>query len=188
MNARASYDYNEGDISLIARIVRASVAIIMLASPMMVTASHMDLLALLPLIAICPMYTAIVGWDPCAFVVATARAQGKYLLVQWVARIFLLLTGAMMIVASLTLTAPGDSLGWYSLLALAAILPIWVGIVGENPVFALRDSNAALRASSKIDVAQLVDWDSMSGLDKRTGSESVKISGLHKYPPHKKAA
>jgi hypothetical protein len=43
-----------------------------------------------------------------------------------------------------TLTVSGE-LGWYSLLALAAIIPMFIAILGEDPLEALYESTEQLR-------------------------------------------
>ena len=66
--------HKEGNITTSERFLRAITAIVMLAYPMVIETSPLDFLALLPLIAIYPMFTAIVGWDPIQF----ARDVGEF--------------------------------------------------------------------------------------------------------------
>jgi len=168
--------HKEGNIKTSERIIRAAVAVVMFAYPMVIETSLIHLLAFLPLIAIYPMFTAIVGWDPVLFAKETGEFKGKTRLLSVVARIILVLVGTMMIVATLTFSNP--YVGWYSLLALFAIVPIMIAIMAENPIQALRESNAALRDSCKGHIEQSVVGKKKPGLD-----ESVidnVIEGQHK--------
>lgn len=156
--------HTEGNIAVRERITRAVVAIFMLVYPMVTEASPLDVLALLPLIAIYPMFTAIVGWDPVQFVVDTGALNNKTFLLNLVSRIVLVSVGIMMLLV--TLTIPDTYVGWYSLLALLSIVPIMIAIVGENPVQALRESHAAIRANYKDHVEQSIIDDTDSGIVK----------------------
>lgn len=137
--------HKEGNITVIDRTIRVFVAIVMLGYPMVTETSPLDVLALLPLIAIYPMFTAIVGWDPIQFAKETSELNEKTNLLSAVSRIVLVGVGVMMILA--TLTSPGNFVGWYSLLALFAIVPVMIAIMGENPIRALRESHGAITSN-----------------------------------------
>ena len=188
MTNSINYKQIEGNITFAARIARAITAIAMLVYPMLAPGSPIDFVALLPLIAIYPMYTAVVGWDPVAFVVALAKAQGKYKQVQIASRVFLFSLGAVMIGATLMLATSAEWLEVYSLMALAAILPICAAIMAENPLLALYESIINLRNSGQIDVEQNIAKDSLSKSDRRAD----KVPGYDKntvaHALHKKAA
>lgn len=132
--------FPEGDITLRTRMLRAVVALIMVAYPALGDGATMGVFALLPLIAIYPMYTAVVGWDPVKYFMDVAEPLGRAVQLQWAARLVLAIIGSVMIGA--TLTVHGE-LGWFGLLALLAIGPVFIAIIGENPLHALRESNAA---------------------------------------------
>ena len=105
--------HKEGNISSSVRFMRAIVAIVMLAYPLVTNTANFDLLAVLPLVAIYPMFTAIVGWDPIQFALETAETRGKTKLLNAVARITLVVISTMMIAAVLTIS--DKYTGWYIL-------------------------------------------------------------------------
>jgi len=152
MATGAGITHKEGSINTNERFMRVAIAIVMFTYPLVLETSPIDLLALLPLMAIYPMFTAIVGWDPVLFAKETAEINGKTKLLRAVARIILLIIGTMMIVIAVTI--PGKYIGWYSVLALLAIVPITIAIMAENPIQTLRESNAALRNNHKAYVEQ----------------------------------
>ncbi|WP_455201325.1 YgaP-like transmembrane domain [Kaarinaea lacus] len=156
--------HKEGNITVTERIARAAVAIIMLTYPMAAEVSSLDVLALLPLIAIYPMFTAIVGWDPIQFVMDTGALNGKTVLSNLVSRIVLISVGTMMILVTLTISE--TYVGWYGLLALLAIVPVMIAIMGENPVQALRKSHTVIHANDKDHVEQLIAGEADSGMVK----------------------
>ena len=142
MAAGTDMTHTEGDITPRTRLVRAIAALVMVGYPMVSGGTPIGIFALLPLIAIYPMYTAVVGWDPVKFLMEVAEPKGRSAQLQWAARFVLAMTGVVMI--GTTLTISGE-VGWYGLLALFAIVPVFIAIMGENPVDALRDSNEQLR-------------------------------------------
>jgi hypothetical protein len=134
--------HTEGNITTLSRMMRAATAIVMLGYPMFVETNPLGIIALLPLIAIYPMFTAVVGWDPLRFIMETSQAQGRIRQLRFVGRFVLLLVGATML--GVTLTKSG-LVGLYALLALAAIVPIFIAILGEDPLEALLESSKKLR-------------------------------------------
>ena len=188
MTTQSNFNQNEGYITLAERVARAITALVMLAYPMLAGESPINLVALLPLIAIYPMYTAIVGWDPVAFVVASAKEQGKYALIKLAARIFLFSMGAVLIGATLLVASSLDSLGNFSVLALVAILPIYVAIFGENPLLALRDSINVLQIVNLRKMQSTVVNESATGIDKSSSDVPVQDGSFTPQPEHKEAA
>ena len=148
--------HQEGNISIGERIARALVAISMLFYPMLMSESQMEWIALLPLVAIYPMFTAVVGWDPVLFIIETGEQAGRSRRVRMTARIVLASVGALMIAA--TLTVPSGRIGLYSLPALFGIWPVFIAILGENPLLALRESIADLRTPHKTEPEQVVEY------------------------------
>ena len=171
--------HKEGNIKTSERMLRAFVAIVMLAYPMAADVAPLDVLALLPLIAIYPMFTAIVGWDPIQFAKDVGEPNGRVISLSAVARIVLVAVGVMMIMT--TLTYPGTFVGWYSLLALFAIVPIMVAILAENPVQILHESRFALSDTCKTNAEQPV----INEADLELVENAVDISVEEK---HQKAA
>jgi len=105
--------HKEGNISSRERFMRAVVAIVMLAYPLVTDTVFDGLLAVLPLVVIYPMFTAIVGWDPIQFALETAETSDKTKLLHSVARIALIVLSTMMIAAVLTIS--DKYTGWYIL-------------------------------------------------------------------------
>lgn len=169
--------YTEGDITPLNRLIRAATALAMLGSAMHSPANPLDIVALLPLIAIYPMFTAVVGWDPVQFIIDTAQSRGRRATVRLAARILLAMISAAMI--GTTLTVSGE-LGWYSLLALAAIVPMFLAILGEDPIEALCESSEYLRRRDENQREQPV-----SPEDDRVKDENA--DSVESQPPRKAA-
>lgn len=122
----------QGDLTRSERTARATAALVMLVYPMITSAAPLGFIALLPLIAIYPMYSAIVGWDPIRYVLSSLESRG---ISRTVARTGLGVIGTGLIVT--TMVTNVSPLGGLAVLALVGILPIFVAIFGENPVTAL---------------------------------------------------
>jgi len=175
--------HREGNISTAERIVRALIAISMLFYPMLSDLSQLDWISLLPLIAIYPMFTAVVGWDPVMFVIETGEHAGRSNQVRTAARIILASVGALMIAA--TLTAPTGRIGYYSLPALFGILPVFIAILGENPIQALRASIADLQSFDKNESGQVVE----KGLESKFDESAEEIiESSHTFDIRQRAA
>ncbi len=183
MAKRTDIIHQEGNISIGERLVRALVAISMLFYPMLMAASQMEWIALLPLVAIYPMFTAVVGWDPILFIIETGEHAGRSKQVRMAARIVLASVGTLMIVASLTV--PVGRVGWYSLSALIGTLPVFIAILGENPLQALQDSIADLRATYKNEAEQVVEYKLPSRIGESAGNSVVSSCVVQE---HKRAA
>lgn len=183
MAKRTDTIHQQGNISIGERIARALVAISMLFYPMLMSESQMEWIALLPLVAIYPMFTAVVGWDPVLFIIETGEQAGRSSQVRMAARIVLASVGALMIVA--TLTVPVGRVGWYSLSALIGTLPVFIAILGENPLQALQDSVADLRATYKNEAEQVVEYKLPSRIGESAGSSVVSGCVVQ---DHKRAA
>jgi hypothetical protein len=169
----------EGSIAKGERIVRALLAISMLFYPMLMATSHLEWIALLPLVAIYPMFTAVVGWDPILFVIETGEHAGKSRRVRIVARVVLAGVGALMILAPLTV--PTGPLGWFSLPALFGTLPVFIAILGENPIQALQDSAADLDAVYRAEVEQLVEYSPLRQLGESAGASAASQNVFEWY-------
>jgi len=127
---------NQGDIRPGQRLLRAGVAATMILYPLVTGVTPLGWVALLPLIAIYPMFSAIVGWDPVRFILS---ASDEMLGVnRTVARVGLTVIGTGLI--SATMLVDTNPLGGLVILALLAVLPILAAIFGENPVAALVES------------------------------------------------
>jgi hypothetical protein len=177
MEHKTDLIYTEGNITLLNRLIRAAVALAMLGSAMYSPANPLDIVALLPLIAIYPMFTAVVGWDPVQFIINTAQSQGRRARVRLAARILLAGISAAMI--SATLMVSGE-LGWYSLLALAAIVPMFLAILGEDPIEALCESSEHWRQVDETQREQPVNTVDNRAMDENADSRES-------LPPRKAA-
>lgn len=175
--------HREGNISNGERIVRALIAISMLFYPMLTNWSQLEWISLLPLIAIYPMFTAVVGWDPIMFIIESGEHAGRSNQVRMAARIVLAGVGALMIAA--TLTIPTGRVGLYSLPALFGILPVFIAILGENPIQALQGSIADLHATDKNEPEQLVEYGLASRFDE---SANDYVESACEFQAHQRAA
>lgn len=143
----------QGDLTRAERFARAGAALIMLVYPMITSTTPLELIALLPLIAVYPMYSAIVGWDPVRFVLQNLESKG---ISRFVARAGLGVIGTGLIAA--TMLTSMTPIGGLAVLALLGILPIFVAIFGENPVVALFESEQeSQRYSRNVDQTQESD-------------------------------
>ena len=175
-----NYD-SHGDLTNSQRVARAAAALVMLFYPMTTTASPLELIALLPLIAIYPMFTAVVGWDPVRYVLAGNKNWG---ISQTVARAGLVVIGTGLIGATLLTTV--NPVGGFALLALLGILPIFVAIFGENPVTALLESNRIYQDREQtIDQRQVAE---QGRVVEYTRKDSNKSSSQEHLPTHHEAA
>ena len=127
--------YSQGDLTSSQRYARAIASLVLIFYTMLTNTPTLGLVALLPLIAIYPMFSAVVGWDPLRYVLNSSDSVGVN---KAVARTGLVVIGAGLIAA--TMLAEIAPLGGLTILALVGILPIFVAIFGENPVAALFDS------------------------------------------------
>lgn len=125
-----------GDLTAVERFTRAAAALVLLLYPMLTAQPTLGLIALLPLIAIYPMFTAVVGWDPVRYVLTNSEAVG---INQKVARTGLVIIGTGLIGA--TMLTSVNPLGGLAVLALLGTLPLFIAIFGENPVTALFESS-----------------------------------------------
>lgn len=127
----------KGDLSSAQRIARALVALTMLAYPMLTAAAPLGLVALLPLFAIYPMFTAVVGWDPVRYTINNSdETLGMR---QTVARAGLVVVGTGLIGAAMLTTV--HPIGGIAVLALLGVVPVFIAIFGENPLVALIQSS-----------------------------------------------
>lgn len=174
------YD-NHGDLSKSERTARASAALIMLIYPMITSAAPLGLISLLPLIAVYPMYSAIVGWDPVRYVLGNLESKGVSRLV---ARAGLGIIGTGLIAT--TMLANVSPLGGLVVLSLAGILPIFIAIFGENPVTALFETQqASEQFGQNIDQKQDAETASVVEYASRIAG---KASQQNHVPTHHEAA
>lgn len=125
-----------GNLSNQQRGVRAVAALAMIIYPMTTVGSPLGFIALLPLIAIYPMFTALVGWDPIDYVLASVEDSDRVSKI--LARVSLGIVGTGLILATMLVSV--NPLGGFAILGLLGIAPIFLAIIGENPIKALFES------------------------------------------------
>lgn len=158
------------------RAARGFTALVMLFYPLAVNTSPLELLALLPLLAIYPMFTAIVGWDPLQYAVNSLQVSCRTRRV--LARTGLLVIGLGLIATTMLVDAA--PLGSLVVLALIAIVPIYAALIGENPLSALVDSRKVpVPLAQSIDVPQKEDNSSVvhyirAGKDATTAKSPIR--------------
>ncbi len=181
-NSGATQNFDShGNLTPSQRYARAAAALVMLIYPMITVASPLGLIALLPLIAIYPMFSAVVGWDPVRYVLSGDKDLG---ISQTVARAGLVIVGTGLIGA--TMFATVNPLGGLIILALLGIAPIFVAIFGENPVIALIESNRIYRdIGQDIDQRQVKDKAPVIEYPRK---DSSKTSRQDHVPTHHEAA
>lgn len=172
---------SHGELSTSQRVARAGAALVMLFYPMTTAASPLGLIALLPLIAIYPMFSAIVGWDPVRYVL---YGDNDWCISQTVARAGLIVIGTGLIGA--TLLSEAYPMGGLVILALVGTLPIFVAILGENPVSALMQSSSGQpQIEQNVDQRQVADPGRVVTYTRR---DSGKSTHQEHVPTHHEAA
>ena len=172
----------QGDLTREQRFARATAALLMLGYPMLTTMTPLGVIALLPLIAIYPMFTAVVGWDPVRYVLnASDETLGVS---RSVARAGLVVIGTGLIGATMLTTV--NPIGGIAVLALLGILPIFAAIFGENPLTALlTSSRTSTVEQKKSDQKPVSDKRRVVEYTPKAASKSVKHEHL---PEHHEAA
>ena len=171
----------QGDLTRAERTARAVGALVMLVYPMITSSAPLGLITLLPLIAIYPMYSAIVGWDPVRYVLSSLESQG---ISRLVGRLGLGIIGTGLIAA--TMFTSMSPLGGLAILAILGILPIFIAIFGENPVVALFESS---QFSSESDLQIDQEQDALAGrVVEYTPRGERKASQHDHLPTHHEAA
>lgn len=181
-NSGAIQNYDShGDLTPSQRYARAAAALVMLLYPMTTASSPLGIIALLPLIAIYPMFSAVVGWDPVRYVLTGNKYLG---ISQTVARASLVVIGTGLIGA--TMVATVNPVGGLAILALLGILPMFAAIFGENPFTALIESNRIYQnRGQNIDQRQVKD---KARVIEYTRKDSSKSSQQDHLPTHHEAA
>lgn len=167
-----------GDLTTVERYTRAAAALVLILYPMLTTQAPLGLIAVLPLIAIYPMFTAVVGWDPVRYVLNNSETAG---INQKVARVGLVIIGTGLIGATMLTTV--NPIGGLAVLALLGILPLFVAIFGENPITALIESSRKA-AGQDIDQRQESGQSRVVEYTPRAG----KKSSQQHLPTHHEAA
>jgi len=172
---------SHGDLTTSQRVARAGAALVMLLYPMTTAASPLGLIALLPLIAIYPMFSAVVGWDPVRYVLSDNDNWG---ISQTLARAGLVVIGTGLIGA--TMLATVNPLGGLAILALVGILPVFIAIFGENPVAALMQSSRGHSQNEQnVDQGQVVTSGRVVEYTRRDSGKPVHQEHV---PTHHEAA
>lgn len=116
------------------RLLRAALGTSLIVFTMTTPATPLGWLAILPLLAIYPVFTAIIGWDPARAFLTHKELASKALNLSVVARVVAGLAG---VVAIGSVYVASGTLGYVALLPLLGIYPIFAAILGKDPVIAL---------------------------------------------------
>jgi hypothetical protein len=172
----------DGDLTSSQRVARAAAALVMLIYPMVTVTSPLGFIVLLPLIAIYPMFTAIVGWDPVGYVFASIEESDW--ISKTVARVGLGIVGTGLILATMLVSV--NPLGGFAILALLGIAPIFLAIFGENPIKVLFESRETKSDSDQyFDQGQVSDDNEVVGYSANNAEfEPRKVD----QPSHHEAA
>ncbi|MDH5327920.1 MAG: DUF2892 domain-containing protein [Gammaproteobacteria bacterium] len=117
-----------GNLSTVSRLVRVGAGATLIGVTMTTTATPLGWLALLPLLAIYPMFTAVTGWSPLK---ALLGSQGE---LSTPVRVVAATVGIAAIGSVYVVTAP---LGNLAVLPLLGIYPVFAAIAGVEPLTAL---------------------------------------------------
>ena len=114
------------------RVLRALAGSVFILYTMNASVTPLGWLAVLPLLAVYPIFTAITGWSPIRFLFNKQDNQSRTL--STVQRSAWGLTGAAAIGSVYMVSGP---LGGFAVLPLLGIYPVLVAILGEEPVSTL---------------------------------------------------
>ena len=134
VNMFTKTERNLQNLSSYARGIRVVLAAVMILITMTTPVAPLGLLALLPLLAIYPAYIAITGWSPVKALYQHQPYLNAVNPLSVLTRAALLILGASLIGSATWV--PG-SLGAWAVLPLLAIIPVYVAIIGRDPVATL---------------------------------------------------
>ena len=124
------------------RVLRALTGAALIGVTMQSGAAPLGWLAVLPLLAIYPMFTAISGWSPLKALFGQSYQGREYSNGQLstATRVILAATGVVAIGSVYTVSGPVGNL---IILPLLGIYPVFTAILGEEPVTALISQNVS---------------------------------------------
>lgn len=126
------------------RAARLVIGAAFIAEVMTTSQMPLGLLAVLPLLAIYPIFTGLTGWDPLKEVCQSERFAHNMLHLPKLARMVIGAVGVAMLGSVYMVSgAPG----WLIVLPLLAVYPVFVAVMGEEPITALYNLDTGLYQS-----------------------------------------
>lgn len=126
------------NLSTASRTARIALGVAFLLEVMTTRQAPLGTLAIWPLLAIYPLFTGLVGWDPLKEVCRDVCFSKHLLHLNKTTRTCCYAIGIAMLSSVYIVTgAPG----WLILLPLMAIYPIYIAVLGEEPITALLNIN-----------------------------------------------
>jgi len=125
---------NSTNLSAGSRAVRLVIGAALIAEVMTTGQTPLGLLAVLPLLAIVPIFTGLTGWDPIKELCREERITQCLLHLPNTARMVIGGIGILML-GSVFMTSGAP--GWLLVLPLLSVYPVFVAVIGEEPITAL---------------------------------------------------
>jgi hypothetical protein len=122
------------------RAARLIIGTTLIAEVLTTSTAPLGALALLPLLAIYPVFTGLTGWDPIKEVCKSESFTRCMLHLPKIAR---LVIGAIGIAMLGSVFMVSGAPGWLIVLPLVAVYPIFIAVIGEEPVTALYNLDLA---------------------------------------------
>jgi len=107
----------------------------------------LGLLAVLPLIAIYPIFTGAIGWDPVRELCRNERISDYLLHLPRAVRIA---SGAIGILMLGSVFMVSGAPGWLILLPLMAVYPVFLAVIGEEPITAIYNIDTSLYSANPV--------------------------------------
>jgi len=119
------------------RVIRGVVGAGLIAFVMTTPDAPLGWYALLPLLAVYPIFTAIIGWDPVKAFFQHPAVACRGLQLPKPARVVLGVTGILLIGSVYVAAFFGSALGLLAILPIIGIYPVAAAITGMDPITAL---------------------------------------------------
>lgn len=129
--------YLPGELDISSRIFRGILGLGFIAYVMSSPATPLGWLAVLPLIAIVPIFTAVTGWDPLYAFLQNKTVAKHALNYSPAARTILIIFGILAIGSAYFVHEINGVIGYWAIFPLAAVYPLFSAIIGQDPLVAL---------------------------------------------------
>ena len=122
------------NLSKSSRAARLVIGVALIVGVMTTSLAPLGLLAVLPLLAIYPVFTGMTGWDPLREFCKSERITDCLLHLPTPARMVI---GAIGIAMLGSVFVVSGAPGWLIVLPLLAVYPVFIAVIGEEPITAL---------------------------------------------------
>lgn len=133
------------NISPTQRVARVLLGTAMIGAAMIAPVESFGYLALLPLLAILPITTAIIGFCPAYFATSRRGVVNPEAELSITAQIELGVIGTALI--GILYVVPYETMGGFTVFALVGLAPLLIALMGTDPIVALQNRRAGVRYS-----------------------------------------